>query len=147
MGIHWGLIGLLVLAYALLELLWTAFLEGGAPLTTRVSHSLVKVLLVIQRRCTTRRFIAMAGLAAAASTVIIWSFLLWIGWTLIFCSSPSAIVNTATGEPAGLWDRVYYTGVIVSTVGLGDFRPAGMPFKLATSVAGWSGLVLFGLAI
>src|SRR5436309_1194180 len=110
-----GLLGFLVIGYVLLDVLWTTFLEGGAPLTTRVSAWVAGLTLMFQcelygrdpgaslarrpaeqmmprRRPRSRRLIAASGLFVVVATVLCWGVLLWAGWALVFCSRPRALV-------------------------------------------------------
>ena len=89
-GMRWllGVLGLALLVYALIDVLWTCFLEGGAPVTTRACSWVAKGLLKCQMRRTSRRLIAKAGLASTVVTVLVWGVSIWAGWTLIFYASP-----------------------------------------------------------
>lgn len=55
--------------------------------------------------------------------------------------------STATGNPAGTVERLYFTGYTVFTLGNGDFRPGAGTWQLATVAATGTGLVLITLAI
>ena len=148
MRITCGLLGLCLLGYVLVELLWTTFLEGGAPLTTHLCQTAGKMVLAAHRHGKRkRRIIAMGGLFAVISTVVVWTAFIWAGWALVFCSSQRALVFSATGEPASTVARIYFAGYTIFTLGLGDYRPEGGLWQIATSVAAGSGFLLFGLAV
>lgn len=142
-----GVVGAGLLVYALIDLLWTCFLEGGAPVTTRACSWLAKGLLKCQTRRTSRRLIAKAGLVSAVTTVLVWGVSLWAGWTLIFCASPGALVASDTGRPADLTERVYFVGYTIFTLGLGDYKPVSHFYEIITALAAGSGFMLFGLAL
>ncbi|HWE95877.1 MAG TPA: potassium channel family protein [Tepidisphaeraceae bacterium] len=143
-----GILGILILGYALVELLWTTFLEGGAPLTTRICQGLAKVFLSIHRRRPGhRKVMAAMGLFAVVGTVLVWTTLIWAGWTLIYCAGERALVSTETKAPADVVARAYFAGYTIFTLGLGDYRPDGGLWQIVTSVAAGSGFLLFGLAI
>jgi hypothetical protein len=142
-----GVVGAGLLVYALIDLLWTCFLEGGAPVTTRACSWLAKGLLKCQTRRTSRRLIAKAGLVSAVTTVLVWGVSIWAGWTLIFCASPGGLVASDTGRPADLTERVYFVGYTIFTLGLGDYKPVGHFYEIVTALAAGSGFILFGLAL
>jgi hypothetical protein len=142
-----GVLGAGLLVYAVIDLLWTCFLEGGAPVTTRACSWLAKGLLKCQARRTSRRLIAKAGLVSAVTTVLVWGVSLWAGWTLIFCASPGALVASDTGRQADVTERVYFVGYTIFTLGLGDYKPVGHFYEIITALAAGSGFMLFGLAL
>lgn len=145
-----GAIGFIILVYAFTDLLWTCFLEGGAPLTTRICSWLVRVMVAIQcraRRRPSRRVISSAGLVAVLATVAIWGSLIWAGWTLVFSAAPGAIIASEDHAPADLGGRIVFVGETIFTLGLGDYRPIGRPWQFLTTVAAGSGFILFGLAL
>ncbi|MDB5302564.1 MAG: Ion transport 2 domain protein [Phycisphaerales bacterium] len=143
-----GILGFLMLGYALVELLRTTFLEGGAPLITRICQGLAKVFLSIHhRRRGSRKVIAAMGLFAVISTVLVWTMLIWVAWTLIYCAGERALISTETLEPANAVARAYFAGYTIFTLGLGDYRPEGGFWQILTSIAAGSGFLLFGLTI
>ena len=105
------------------------------------------MLACVVRRLLSHRLVAWAGLVVVVSTLLTWTTLLWAGWTLVFSTSPGAIVESATGHPAEVVERVYFVGYTIFTLGLGDYRPQGSAWELATSLAAGSGFLLFGLAL
>ena len=136
-----------MLGYGAVDVLWTTFLEGGAPLTTQVCARIARGLLRLQWRCTTRRVISLTGLAATVATVAIWTVLLWAGWVLVFSAGSNCIIESDTHRPTDLLQRIYFVGTTLFTLGLGDFRPQGHGWQLATAIASGSGFLLFGLAL
>src|SRR4051812_45483960 len=150
MRILLGLLGSVILIYALVDLLWTCFLEGGAPLTTRVCSWIVRGILAAQcRLCprASRRLIAKAGLVAAVTSVLIWGGLIWAGWTLVFSADPGAVVSADDHAPADVSARVAFVGETIFTLGLADYKPVGKLWRFLTTIAAGSGFILFGLAL
>ncbi|HEX4055225.1 MAG TPA: ion channel [Tepidisphaeraceae bacterium] len=144
----YGLIGLATLGLVLLDLLWTMFLEGAGPLTKRICSWVGRVVLVAQGRCTTRRIITKSGLLTVTATMLCWSLLLWLSWALIFSADPNSISATfpAAVEPS-FWNRMFFVGCNISTLGTGDFRPNGKFWEFATVLTGGSGFLMLGVAI
>jgi Ion channel len=147
LGILCFLIGSAMVALAISDLLWTVFIEGGPPITTHVCHVMIRRVMAIQRRHHSRRVVASAGLVAVVSTLITWTLLLWIGWGMVFNGSSSALVDASTGQPADFFDRFYFAGTTIFTLGLGDYKPQGHFWKSATSLSVGSGFLMVGLAL
>jgi hypothetical protein len=147
MTILLGILGLLVLALTSIDLLWTTFVEGVGPMSLRVALLVGRVLRFSVIRRKTRRVMAWGGLLVVMVSLATWTILLWTGWTLIFCSWPTAVVAAATGKPADAWQRAYFTGYNLFTLGMGDFVPRGAFFQILTDLCCASGFFLFGAAI
>ena len=75
-----------------------------------------------------------AGGLLSFCTVVMWMGLLWFGWTLIFLPVADAVVRTSTGEPADPVERIYFTGLTLFTLGLGDYRPDGPLWQILTAL-------------
>ena len=138
--------GLFILLLALTDLLWTTFLEGGPPISTRVCHFVFHLTLSLCRG-KDRRLIGFAGLAAIIGTLVTWTVLVWAGWALIFMSWGPAIIDTDTRVPADRWARIYFAGSTIFTLGMGDYKPAGHAWQLLASIAAGSGFLMFGTGL
>lgn len=122
-------------------------LRGGGSLVIWLARGLWGAALALHRRRASHGLLTLAGGLTAASTLLAWMLLLWGGWSLVFAAAGLAIVDASTGEPAGLWARVYYAGYSTFTLGLGDYRPLGAAWQLATAASAAVGLVGATLAI
>ncbi len=81
------------------------------------------------------------------STVATWFLVLWLGWLIVFSSSPQAVLEGSSGDPAPFWSRVYFTGYTLSTLGVGDYL-AGTPFfQVLAAFASLSSFFLITLII
>lgn len=141
-----ALAGILLIAFAALDaVLTTLSLGGGGPLTTVVARGLWAMLP--RRRGGASLHSKLVGPAILLAIFAIWALLFWVGWTLLFLSAGDAVVNSTSGKPAGFWDRVYYAGYLLTTLGIGDFRPKGAFYQVLTPVAAGSGFFLFTLAV
>lgn len=146
MGIALFIAGVATLLVAAVDMLWTVFLEGAGPVTNylypRLGHALRHLHLA-----TGLKVQKFSGLLVVLMSLVMWTGLVWVGWSLIFCSAPQAVVSAATLKPADTWSRIYFAGYTIFTLGLGDFIPQGPLFKIATDIATGSGFVLLGLAM
>ncbi len=151
-GLILGALGLAIILFVVSDVLRTTLLlEGGGPLTTRLSNSLWGIALRVHghrrhSRASHRRLSAV-GVAILLTTVSVWIALIWAGWTMVFSISPEAVVETSTGRPADLVARLYFTGYTLITLGMGDFRPGPGVWQIATALAAANGFFLITLAI
>ena len=139
--------GCLLVIAAMVDLVWTSlWVDGGAaPLTRSLGNLAWRLLLALGRN---RRFpISAAGPLVLTFTVGAWIAILWAGWFLIFASDPSAVISSQSRAVANNWDRLYFAGYTLFTLGNGEFQPNGSWWRIATAVAAGSGLVAITLAI
>src|SRR5690606_21164350 len=76
----------------------------------------------------------------------VWIILVWVGLFLVFTSNPEAIVNS-DGIAANLWERLYFTGYVLSTLGMGNFYPTSPFFEILTSFFSFFGFIFFTSSI
>jgi hypothetical protein len=91
--------------------------------------------------------LSLTGPIVLVTSVLVWAVLVWTGWVLLFSADSHSLLQTRTGTPAGIADRIYFTGSTMFTLGSGDFSPTGSFWKIATSVAGLNGLFMLTLAV
>lgn len=139
--------GVLMLGVLAVEVFVTTLtMRGSGPLTGRVADACWRAFLSIHRGRSAHRLLAFGGGAIAVLTLALWILVLWAGWALIFAGAPDAVVDSS-GRPADLWSRIYFAGFNIFTLGLGDFRPVGAAWQIATALSSASGLVAITLAI
>lgn len=155
MAVVWFVSGLLLVALVYFDALWTTvWPEGGAgPLTDRVTGGGWKVAKVFARdgqgegEKFDHKRLAAAGPIIAVGTVLTWFTLMYVGYFLMFSSTPSAVVDATTEATADLSDRVWYSLYVMSTLGNGDFKPDTALFQLVSGAASLGGISLVTLAI
>ena len=141
------LLGLLLLALAVVDVLWTTlWVDGGAaPLTTGLATSLRRAILGLAGG--RHRLLSLSGPAVLCATVGFWVALLWAGWSLIFSADTRALVRTSDQSPASWTGRIYFAAYTLFTMGNGDLTPQGGTWQLATAVASGSGILLITLIV
>ena len=142
------LLGALLVGLALHDAVITTMSagNGGGPLTQRVGRWVWRGLTGVSSGGASR-LLPYAGTAVLLATLLIWVTLLWSGWTLIFASSPEAVLVEKDQVPASLAGRIYFAGFVVFTLGVGDLVPGSGAWQVATAVATFLGLSLVTLSI
>ncbi|MCZ2810523.1 ion channel [Modestobacter sp. VKM Ac-2979] len=149
-GWWWDVIGVAIVAFAVVDEVRTtlAVASGPGPLTqllTRVGWRLTRRPAVSDSALV--RFVGGPGVVLIGATLASWFTLLWIGWSLVFLGGDEAVVGSSTGAPASVWERFYFAGYNVATLGNGGYQPAGAGFQLATMASALSGMLLITLAV
>ena len=108
MHIVLGLIGIVIIAVTILDLIWTTLGRGGGPVTTRVSTWLWRAALYFNHYSSSRKFLSVVGVGIILVVVTVWIYSFWIGWTLIFNMDEGAVVSAKGGKPADIIGRFYF---------------------------------------
>lgn len=140
-------LGLVVLAALVIDAGWTTLWpdRSGGPLSSRIAAFAWRHASEFLSGRNTA--LSLLGPIILALVLLLWVSLLWAGWFLIFSSGEASVVHATSREVASGFDRVYFVGYTVFTLGNGDLAPNGAPWQLATVLATGSGLVLVTLAI
>jgi hypothetical protein len=136
------ILGILLLLITLYDFFYTTLSGGGAAIITRfvtyISHKCLQLCV----KQFGRRVYNLSGMAVNLSVLLVWVALIWIGLYLVFSTNPHAIVNNE-GHMANNWERLYFTGYILSTLGIGNFYPTTAAFELLTSIFSFFGFIFF----
>lgn len=140
-------LGVVLLALVVVDLLWTTlWVEGGAgPLTTRLMAWTWRLLRGISSRDSRR--LTLAGPLVLVVSLAAWIVSLWAGWTLVFASAETALVDTVGARRVTLADAAYFTGYSLFTLGNGDLAPQSPPWQAATTLVSASGMLLITLSV
>ncbi|MFN2556543.1 MAG: hypothetical protein ABR592_06645 [Nitriliruptorales bacterium] len=149
MGPMLAVAGLALLALALGDAITTTLRAGrrGGPVTRLVAGLLWRGLRSLRRWGSRLPPSNLAGVIVTLSVVAFWIAMMIVGWFLLFSSSPRAVLDAVTGQPAGSLARFYFAGYAVFTLVFGDLRPSGTLWQTCTLLAAGSGLFLTTIAI
>ena len=119
----------------------------AGPFTTAAELVVCRGLYRLFRRSGWRGFLAAIGPLSVASRALGVLVALFTGWSMVLFADPAWVVVSKTGEPADTWQRLYYVGYSISTLGLGDIVPDAVPARLATVGAAISGFTVITFAV
>ena len=138
-------LGLALLALTALDVFTTTFsLRGGGPVTSRLARLLWTVSLRSVRR---HGALQVIGSAILPLTLVVWTAMFYAGWSLVFVGGDASVRDATTGAPASGWERVYFTGYVLSTLGNGELVPGDGAWRAATVLAALTGLAMITLAL
>lgn len=142
------LLGAVVLLVTFTDLFWTVVTvgAGGGPLSRRTSALVWSLALRLHARRPSHRRLRAIGVGVLVATPLAWALLLWCGWSLLFLPGAETVVDR-TGSPVTGWDRVYFAGYTVFTLGYGDLVPGTTPAQVASGIATLMGFSLVPLGI
>ena len=72
---------------------------------------------------------------------------LWASFFLLLLSEPTSVVSAGKKVPADIWEKLYFAGFTVSTLGIGDYIPSSDEWSIVTDVYTFTGLVFVTMSI
>lgn len=142
-------VGIALLGAGIVDILWTTlWVDGGSgPFSGRLTTGVWIGLRKVTRDH--NRALSLAGPITLTLTLAMWIVFIWVGWTFIFSSVPTAVVNTRTGGSADWWGRFYYVAYTMFTDGNGDYTPlyGGDIWEVASAFTTASGMAFVTLGV
>ncbi|WP_187262226.1 potassium channel family protein [Pontibacter beigongshangensis] len=140
--------GLLCLGLILQDFVKTTLsLQGGGLITKSVSKVIWTVFLKLANGNGRSALLPHAGYTILITIFMIWLAGIWLGLFLVLQSSPVSVLHSSSGAVASSWEKFYFAGYVLSTMGNGDFQPNGMPWLVLASVFSFLGLALITVSI
>lgn len=142
------IIGVLLYIVVVIDILQTTLsMQGGGWFTGWFSHFFWKSFLVISGKNGKSKILTRTGYILLITIVIVWVLLLWASLFLILYSHPGAIVDSTNMRVANVGELVYYSGYTISTLGLGDYIPAGNIWRWISTIYSFTGLILLTMSV
>ncbi len=141
-------LGLLIFFLNLFDLLVTVLSPTGAGvITDKVNVYGAKLYSFVVGKRGTNKLLDHKVIFLIVTIIIVWIILTWASCSFIFMSNPDSIVNSKTNESATLFEKVYFTGYTLSTLGPGDFKPNGNVWILFTNFVSFFGFIIITVCI
>jgi len=148
MSIFFLILGICLYVGVVLDILKTTLsLQGGGWFTGKFAHLFWNFILKLSGRNGHSKLLAKAGYLLLIAIIIIWVVTLYSSLVFLLFSSPNSVINGTTKLPANTWEKIYYAGYVLSTLGLGDFIASTNVWRLVTNLYGLTGLVLITMSV
>ena len=132
----------LVVADVFRTVLWSG--QGAGPLTGAITAIGRRALPLVSGN---RRLRSAAGPFALLAIVATWTALLLTGFTLVLEGQPDAIRTSGTKQPVDWFERAYFVGYSLFTLGNGDLAPATDFGRVMAVAVSATGLFLLTLSV
>ncbi|ANU23250.1 potassium channel family protein [Planococcus donghaensis] len=141
------LAGILLLVLCIIDFTWTTlWIDGGAgPITNRLSSSIWRLMRLIARK--NSRLLSLAGPLVLSTTLLMWIVLLWVGWTFTFAGIEQSVSPSHGSDPVSWFDRFYFAGYLIFTLGNGDFSPLEGPVQIISIIATATGMLFITFGV
>lgn len=140
------IVGIAVIILTIVDLIWTTlWVDGGAgPLSKRLAEMIWKTFTKLGKR--KNGLYDFVGPITLVSTLLSWSVLIWVGFALFFSGDPTSISNSSNPSAPILWyERFYFTGFSLFTLGVGDYTPKAGFWQIVTTLNSAVGILFLTL--
>lgn len=142
------IIGVLIVFFCLYDFALTTFLASGqGPITAQINHGVFKMYFMLAKRRGRHPIMEYVGIAIIFSILITWVLLLWSGLLLIFSAFPESVLNSQTKASTDIYEKLYYVGFTLSTLGVGDFVAGNDLWRALTALSAFLGLITITISI
>lgn len=136
------LFGIFILLIVIYDFFFTTLSGSGAGFIANNISILSDRVIQFLVRATGRSAYNFHGLFVNLMVLSVWIILVWLGLFLLYSSNPEMITNS-DGKIANNWERLYFTGYTLSTLGMGNFKPTSGFFEIVTSCFSFFGFIFF----
>ena len=138
--------GIVILLLTLFDFFYTTLSGSGTAYFSKKCVQLThKVILFLDRKLS-RKIFKVSGMLINLTSLAVWVLLIWVGLFLVYSFDPEAILNSS-GREATAVERLYFTGYVLSTLGIGNFYPTSPFYEVLTSLFSFFGFVFFSTAM
>ncbi|SDK72127.1 Ion channel [Salinimicrobium catena] len=135
-------IGLLLLILIIYDFFFTTLSGSGAGFISKNVASLTYRAMRKFAGPTNRKTFEYSGMIVNLCVLFVWIVIVWAGLFLVYSYDPDAITNSSS-RPANWVERLYFTGYVLSTLGLGNFKPITPFFEIMTGIFSFFGFIFF----
>ncbi len=136
------IVGTVILFATLSDFFYTTLSGSGAGFIAKACAAATNETVLKMEKLWGNKVFQVSGLLVNLTVLAVWVVLVWLGLFLVYSFDAEAIVNSS-GVAATHADRLYYTGYVLSTLGIGNFYPSSQFQEIVTSVFSFFGFVFF----
>lgn len=133
--------GIIILLLVFYDFFYTTLSASGAAFITKSFSVILHRFLQAVAKAFGRKVFSFSGVWINLPMLILWLLLFWVGLYLVFSYNPEGVVNSS-GKVASDVERFYFTGYVISTLGLGNFKPITPLFEILTSSFSLLGFII-----
>lgn len=142
------LFGAVIYILLLIDIVKTTIsIQGGGWLTNWYSRVFWDLSLKLSGGNPHSKILRHTGYLLLLFMIAIWILLLWLSLFCVLLADHNSIINGTTQLPADAWEKLYYAGFILSTVGVGDYIPSNNFWRIISDIYSFTGLVFVTMSI
>jgi hypothetical protein len=125
----------------------TLTMKGGGWMTSRLCHWLWRLALNICGRNGRSKALTHTGYLLLVIIVLAWVVMLNVSFSLVLMGQIDSIIDATTKLPTTGWEKVYYSGYVLSTLGIGDYVASTNTWRLVTNLYAFTGLIFITMSV
>ena len=142
------IIGILVVAFTAADFFYTTVSFNGAGIMARgVSSTMASLFLGMNKKTGSRFLFKFSGMTHILFLVFLWIGLLWVGLFLMLMGDPMSVLHAPSGTPAGIINKFYFSGYVLSTLGNGQYIPNGGGWQVTVAAFSFAGFIFITTAM
>ncbi|MBD3627750.1 potassium channel family protein [Cyclobacterium sp.] len=122
-------------------------INGAGPISSKFSALISTLFLKMKSALKTRKVLKYSGVSVILALTIWWIRGLWLGFYLLILSDDLSVFTASTRIAADAFDKIYYSGYVLSTMGNGDFVPGSSRWQIVIAVFSFSGFIFITTAM
>lgn len=135
-------IGAVLLLLVIYDFFFTTLSGSGAGPISKTVATYSYIATRQSSKIFGRKAYNYSGMIVNLWVLFVWIILVWFGLFLIYSYDPSGITSSDS-RPANWMERLYYTGYVLSTLGIGNFKSITGFFEILTSIFSFFGFIFF----
>ncbi|MBD1396470.1 two pore domain potassium channel family protein [Pontibacter sp. JH31] len=148
MNILYGIAGVLLILVILKDLITTTLsYQGAGRITHFISEKIWHLVLKVAKNKGSSPLLDHAGYINMVTIILTWVMGMWIGAFLLLLTDPRSVLDSTTNVPATAWEKLYFSGYTLSTLGNGDFKAGSTFWDITTNLLAFSGLAFITISI
>jgi hypothetical protein len=148
MHILYGIAGIFLIMMVLRDLITTTLsFQGAGRITRFISEKIWRLFLRASNRKGTSKLLDHVGYLNMVVIILTWVVGMWLGAFLLLLTDPLSVLDSSTNVAATTWEKLYFSGYTLSTLGNGDFKPGSTIWDIITNLLAFSGLAFITVSI
>ncbi len=140
--------GIVIILVVFKDLVTTTLsFQGGGRLTNFISDTLWRMCLYFAKKNGRSPMLEHVGHILLIVIILTWVAGMWLGAFLLLQTDPSSVLNSTTDASTTAWEKLYFAGYTLSTMGNGDYKPGSYVWDIVTNLLAFSGLAFITISI
>lgn len=142
------ILGIIIVLVIITDAIVTTFVPSGAGfLSFWIIKGNWKLFFALSGKKGKARLLQYCGTTTLILIFICWILFYWLGNFMIIAAHDLSVVDSVTDEPVGIWDKLYFAGYSISTLGNGDLKANPDAYRVYVAALSFSGLAFITSAV